>query len=666
MKRRPRILPDQTLLLVVPPQPAEPLLFSQSADGAGPTLLDGPTPEMRPPGTAIGVLPTGRTLCRTVELPDAADTQLATALRLQIDTLQLGSLPAHRTGLAVLPRELSSAGRLGMSTEWPAGEPAPSMPRDLPPESEVLFASDAPALLALLQTGLQGPLVSVSEDRRAITFVMRAPRGVVVRCSRVDPADWPGSAEAAVLESALRAGADEAGLRGLLAPLRRALERAGEGGMGCTESDLAALAARVGVDRDAGWWRTHGLAVGTALAWFGPLRPLVSLRTQPPGERAGRLGEWLNRLAEPALATRLLVAAILTIALAPPIISGTRLLILRWKIGDLAERERANTTHRQRVALYGELQRRAWPMGKLLGDLACVTPEGIDWTDITLSRDRNISLQGFARPHDGMNGTEVLLKMESQMRDSRIFDKVQRKWDAPDGKGAVRFQISASVARATQRPNYPIEQDFGRKTLAERRYGPEKPEKAESDSSAAVTPPDPASLPPETELASAETPAPPTEPPAAATEKPAVVGKKAGLPSAKPSAKPVKSERKGSGEAGATAAASTAGEAGAESEGTADGDGKAGRSRRGTPASSSGTGLARRGERTPGSADEEFKPPPPLSDAQIEAMSGAELKAALAKVGEARQRVPKDSDDWKRLKAEFDKLMTRLRTGGGS
>jgi len=615
----------------------------------------------RPPAATVVVLAPGRTLCRNIDLPDASESQLETALRLQLEALQLGSLPAYRSGTAVLPQELSTGGRIGIGVEWPMSEPAPTTARDLPPDGEPLFAGDVSCLTALLHAGLEGPLVVTSEDRKVLSFAFRSPRGVVVRSSRLDPAEWPGGAEAAVLESALRAGSDADGLRALLDRLRSAFEFAGEGGLGCTRDDLERLSDLSGIAEEPDWWRVHGLCVGAAMAWFGPLRALVSLRAQPQGERPSRVGEWLNRLSDPTLATRLLVAALVAVAIGPPLIQGSRLLLLRWKVGDLVAREQANLAHRQRVSLYGELQRRAWPMGKLLGDLACVTPEGVEWEDVNLSQDRNVSIQGFARPHDNLNGNEVLLKMERQMRDSRVFDRVQRKWEAPDGKGTVRFQISAAVTRPTQRPNYSTEQDFGKKSLAERRYGPEKQEESESKTEVASAPPDPASLPPEpalgeTAAANEATPAPGSETPAS---KPAPVGKRPGGPSSKPSAKPVKTEPK------VVAEGSTSG-ASADGDGAAEGEGRAARaSRRGGSGSASAGSLPRRSERNPGSSDGEYKAPEPLSDAAIAAMTIEEVKTILSKVSEARQRVPKDDTATQtRLKNEFNKLMARLKGGG--
>lgn len=648
------------------------MVVASSVDGV---RIEGewvPEPDgARAPAASIALLAPGSVLCRTFELPQAEPSQLESALRLQVGAQQLGALPAWRTACMVLPMAVSG-GRLGVSVDWPESAGQPFTPRDLPPDGEALFAGDAACLATLLEQGASGPLVCVPSDRNCITFAFRTAKATVIRCSRLDPAEWPACAETAVLESALRAGADAPAMRALLESLRESLAAAGEGGFGCTAVDRATLSARVTGAGDESWWRGMGLVAAAAIAWFGPMRALVSLRSRPAGERVTRVGELLNRIAEPQLATRLVVAALITLALAPPVVTGARLLLLRWKVGDLAAREQAIQAHRQRLAMYGELQRRSWPMGKLLGDLACVTPEGVDWDDINLSQDRNVTIRGSARPQDGMSGTEVILKMERQMRDSRIFDKVQKKWDAPDSKGSVGFTLSAAVVRPTLRPSYPIAQDFGRKTLAERRYGPEKPDQQEPD--APTEPPEASTLPSEPSLADAMPAAtePPASTPAAAAEAPKhsapapTAGKKApaalaNKPSGKGGARAATKPQADKGDKGGEQTAS----APAGEEPAADGAAKGGKGARRTTGSGS-TGLARRSERTPGSSDVDFKPPPPLSDADIAAMTREEALAAVSKVSEARQRVPADDEETrKRLKSEFDKLMAKIRSGGG-
>jgi len=642
--------------VIVPQNGGEPLLFAH-LDGR--LVLEGAWtrgPEgARPPAASLVMLPTGRLLCRSIDLPDAEASQLEIALRLQVDAQQLGSVPAWRTSSTVLPRQPGSQARSGFVIEWPATDAAPFTPRDLPPDGEPMFAGDVACLTALLHAGVAGPLVCVSTDRSMLAFALRVNGNNIIRSARLDAGAWPSAAETTVLESALRSGADATTLQSLLGALREALEAAGDGGFGCTEADRRTLGMLLDSPQDADWWRDMGLHVGAAHAWFGPMRALVSLRERPAGERPTRLGEFLNRISEPQMALRLAVACLIAMAVVPPLVSGARLLLLQWKVGDLAARERAIRSHRERISMYGEMQRRIWPMGKLIGDLACVTPEGVDWEDVKLSQDRNVIIRGSAHPQDGLNGTEVILKMERQMRDSRIFDRVQKKWDAPDGKGAVAFTMSAVVARPTLRPNYGTEQDFGKKTLAERRFGAEKPD--EETPVAEASAPTPASIPQEPSLgdeppakALATDTAPPSEPAADTTSAPANAGSKV-VSSLKGGSR---STGKKTGEASTDAASSS-------SDSAASGRGN----RRSGSGGGNGAGLAKRSERTPGSADSTVPIPEPLSDEQIAAMTKSQALEAVSKVSQARNSGSVDDDTKKRLKSEFDKLMAKIRAGGG-
>ena len=648
--------PDPDRIVIVPQNGGEPLLFAH-LDGR--LVLEGAWtrgPEgARPPAASLVMLPTGRLLCRSIDLPDAEASQLEIALRLQVDAQQLGSVPAWRTSSTVLPRQPGSQARSGFVIEWPATDAAPSTPRDLPPDGEPMFAGDVACLTALLHAGVAGPLVCVSTDRSMLAFALRVNGNNIIRSARLDAGAWPSAAETTVLESALRSGADATTLQSLLGALREALEAAGDGGFGCTEADRRTLGMLLDSPQDADWWRDMGLHVGAAHAWFGPMRALVSLRERPAGERPTRLGEFLNRISEPQMALRLAVACLIAMAVVPPLVSGARLLLLQWKVGDLAARERAIRSHRERISMYGEMQRRIWPMGKLIGDLACVTPEGVDWEDVKLSQDRNVIIRGSAHPQDGLNGTEVILKMERQMRDSRIFDRVQKKWDAPDGKGAVAFTMSAVVARPTLRPNYGAEQDFGRKTLAERRFGAEKPD--EETPVAEASAPTPASIPQEPSLgdeppakAVATDTAPPPEPAADTTSAPANAGSKV-VSSLKGGSR---STGKKTGEASTDAASSS-------SDSAASGRGN----RRSGSGGGNGAGLAKRSERTPGSADSTVPIPESLSDEQIAAMTKSQALEAVSKVSQARNSGAVDDDTKKRLKSEFDKLMAKIRAGGG-
>jgi hypothetical protein len=213
--------------------------------------------------------------------------------------------------------------------------------------------------------------------------------------------------------------------------------------------------------------------------------------------------------------------------------------------------------------------------------------------------------------------------MERQMVESRVFDRVQKKWDPPDAKGSTGFTLSAVVARPTFRPSYAADQDFARRTLSDRRYGPQKPEEPTPE--------------PEEPRASTAAPAAADLPPSGDLETPSSA---VTLANSTPAAEP--------------AAADTATEERSDASTTKG-------MRRAVPSGTSG-GLARRSERTPGSSDATVPVPPPITDEQIAAMTRSEASEAASRVAKARREASVDAATQARLKSEFEKLMLRSRS----
>ena len=626
------------------------------------------------PAATIAVLQPARVVCRTCELPDADEDKLETALQLQAETQQLGSVPEWRTARALLKFRADDGGRTGVIVDWPSNDSGPSLSRDLPPDGEPLFAGDSAILAAVMDGYAAGPLVTVTADRTAFSFALRTPKGLSVRSTRIDPSQWPDAATVAVVESALRGGMSSQQAETLVELLDEAIAAAGDGGFGCTQNDRDALAARVNGLDDVDAWRQHGLKALAALIWFSDARPLVSLRAQPLGERPGHLGEWINRLGEPRSFVRAVVAVALLLILAPPIFAGSRLLLLHWKIGDMESKERSLRSYEKQLNLYSDLSRRVWPMGKLLGDLASVTPEGVDWEDLTLSQDRNISIRGLAKTQDGQSGTEVILILEKQMRDSHVFDKVTKRWDPPDAKGLVKFTLSAMVVKPTLRPNFKEAQDFGRKSLSERRYGPTpatNPATTPSETNentakklgiAAGPSEDSSSIPKDIpsidplneESATHPTPATSTGSTvsAAKSSKPATVSKSAHATSTDSTTPPSATET-------TTKNVSESTDANANENSSEASNQKSKRGGRTT--TTGGNNLPKRSERTPDSANVNTPIPPPLSDEALNAMTKEEAQAAISLVATARQSAEVDDATKARLKEDFDKLKIYLK-----
>ena len=606
------------------------------------------------PAATIAVLQPARVVCRTCELPDADEDKLETALQLQAETQQLGSVPEWRTARALLKFRADDGGRTGVIVDWPSNDSGPSLSRDLPPDGEPLFAGDSAILAAVMDGYAAGPMVTVTADRTAFSFALRTPKGLSVRSTRIDPSQWPDAATVAVVESALRGGMSSQQAETLVELLDEAIAAAGDGGFGCTQNDRDALAARVNGLDDVDAWRQHGLKALAALIWFSDARPLVSLRAQPLGERPGHLGEWINRLGEPRSFVRAVVAVALLLILAPPIFAGSRLLLLHWKIGDMESKERSLRSYEKQLNLYSDLSRRAWPMGKLLGDLASVTPEGVDWEDLTLSQDRNISIRGLAKTQDGQSGTEVILILEKQMRDSHVFDKVTKRWDPPDAKGLVKFTLSATVVKPTLRPNFKEAQDFGRKSLSERRYGPTPATNSAttpsetnentakklgiaagpSEDSSSI-PKDIPSIDPLNEESATPTPATSTGSTVSAAK------------SSKPATETITKNVSESTDANANENSSEASNQKSK--------------RGGRTTTTGGNNLPKRSERTPDSANVDTPIPPPLSDEALNAMTKEEALAAMGLVAKARQSAEVDDATKARLKEDFDKLKIYLK-----
>ena len=623
------------------------------------------------PAATIAVLQPARIVCRTIELPDATEDKLEIALQLQAETKQMGSVHPWRTASSVLAFRCDDGGRTGVVVDWPTNDVGPSLSRDLPPDGEPLFAGDSAILAAVMDGYAAGPLVSVTQDRTAFSFALRTPKGLSVRSTRIDPSQWPDAATMAVIESALSGGMNAAQAETLVGLLDEAVAAAGDGGFGCTQTDRDSLAAYVSGLDDVDAWREHGLKALAALIWFSPAKPLVSLRAQPMGERPGHVGEWINRLGDPQSLVRAAVIFVAMLVVAPPLFAGCRLLVLHWKIGDMENNERRLRTYQKQLDLYSDLTRRAWPMGKLLGDLSNVTPDGVDWEDLTISQDRNVLLRGLARTQDGQSGTEVLLVLEKQMRESHVFDNMTKRWEPPDAKGLVKFTVNASVVKPMLRPIFKEAQDFGRKTLAERRYGPHtnnaavvptqgaetsaKNDETSLSNTAAqraekssLVPQDIPSIDPLNDAAQNVADADKHPAPNATPTNPANVPKSSAKNSAQPAAIAV----------GESPVTNTANDPSAD----ADPNAAPQKNKRGGRSTTVvGADLPKRSERTPDSANVDTPIPPTLSDAELNSMTKDEAQTAMGQVAIARNSAELDDATKARLKVDFDRLKNYLK-----
>lgn len=642
-------------------------------------------------GRSVTVVTGAEVIVRAVQLPATDDSRLEAALSLNATTFVLGRTPPWRVASALLPGERGEGIRTGLVVEWPEeAREALSVPDPL----NAMSGTFAPAVAALaaMSSVAQGPLALVDPSEAVLSLAIPTSKGLLVRTVRAGTAGGSVSKQDVALatgEACVHAGVPGGEIPAVIAATVAAAEPALAGGFGCNPDDLRRITRLVpDAPQDEGWWRENGLAAGIALAAFGPAASLAALHERDPGKPRDRAGAIIARLSRPRTARRLLAAGLVAVLLGPIAIEGARLLLLRWKLPDLQEFQRAEDLERRRHATYRALSRQGGSMTKVLSDIASCAPDGVEIEFINVvpaASGQSVSVRGKSRAAGAMPATEVLMEMERQLRESGAFEGIQRSSDAPDSRGFQEFSLTATAVRPTYLVAYPEEQDFVRKSMRVRRYGPppedvdaaasgiELPERKPAKDDAPEQEDEPAS---ETTVA-ADTPAPA---PAPAGARPAPARQSAARPSPDageaaeepreetarkadtPAAAPAPAAATRTADAGQAKEAEDAEEQGKDA---GDGDGQRGRGdRRGGRGSRGGgarSNLATRGN--PGAGEEPAPIPPPITENEIARMSEAEVRDMLYKVSTVRNaRKDLDQPTQDRLKREFYMLMDKLNT----
>jgi hypothetical protein len=138
--------------------------------------------------------------------------------------------------------------------------------------------------------------------------------------------------------------------------------------------------------------------------------------------------------------------------------------------------------------IYDELSDRTWTMTKLLADLACNTPRGIELDSIRIDHNDAISVNGTARPDEAndLSPQQLLNSMQSLLQRSGIIGDVSMDWDKTDNFGNYEFRLTARVSHPHRRVEYTVDQDYGRWTLLQRMSGDPAPGDDEALASAAA------------------------------------------------------------------------------------------------------------------------------------------------------------------------------------
>jgi Tfp pilus assembly protein PilN len=250
-----------------------------------------------------------------------------------------------------------------------------------------------------------------------------------------------------------------------------------------------------GTGADTAWWSEFGIAAGAVLARCGALAPLTTMIDTQPTSAPSIIHRYSERLSNPRTATLVVAAVVLVLALSPIIFNGLRLGLLKLRYSSLDERLAQVQQAQQSLTMYEELEEQAWPMTKLLADIANCTPLGIELDIIRIRQGQFFTVAGKASPRDDHSATELVSMMERQLRDTGIFTDVVFTWKDPTALNQYEFDMTAKITRPHYSVHYDVERDFGRYTHEMRRNGDPAPTDGEqttrTPSNADVTTPAP-------------------------------------------------------------------------------------------------------------------------------------------------------------------------------
>lgn len=419
------------------------------------------------------ILPASNVICRTCSLPEADEAQLESALQLQVETRLLGAAPMHRTGAALLPAATHASTRTGLILAWPETS------RFKGPElkEEPCFIPDIASLASLVE-GLHpaDPLVWCDRTDGSVGLILAQQERVLVRATQeeLDPENSTHDRfRSLLLETALQTGSTPDSAESMAERTTASIAAVqGKQALLLPPEVLESIGERV-IDPqiDADWLHDWGICLGAALAMCDDLVLLTTFRRELPQEDPDFLEMSRERLSMKNAAALLALVAVLLLAFGPLLIHGIRLGVLSLLHPNLDAHVRSYEEDTNQATMYKAMMNEAWPMSKLLADIANNTPEGIDIESIKIGHGEPVKIRGIAKPSGDEDAAALATLMKAQLQGSGVFDEVTLRWENSETYGDRSFDISAEVKRPHFRPVYATEQDFGAWTLSSRRSG---------------------------------------------------------------------------------------------------------------------------------------------------------------------------------------------------
>jgi hypothetical protein len=427
------------------------------------------------PAQIFVILPGSDTVCRTTTLPDVENDQVIEALRLQAEAKLLGGTPSHRRAMAPLDSAVGETNRVGLIVAWPESSTL-SFPSCL---KDAHFIPDAVSITALLNNLRPiEPLIYADMANGTVTIALSHANGAAIRATRENSTN-----KEHFFEGIVRTANETALLHNHTPSFTEAMNSRLLGTLSSTTEEenmllVPEIIVQGAVDRvmhcsntDASWWNAWGIALGGLLAVTGSLQPLTTMQQVAIELHPSAFEKLTQRFENRTFATRLLIAAILVLALGPAIVSGIRLSVLSILHPDIEERYTETVRERQQHIVYKELAKSVWPMTKLIADITNNVPIGIDIESLQIDVGEPISIRGRAINAEGKTAAEVIAFLQEQLQATGMYKDIEFSYNPAGTYGDREFDLWATVSDSLRRPRYIPEKDFGQWTLAMQQAG---------------------------------------------------------------------------------------------------------------------------------------------------------------------------------------------------
>src|SRR5262249_31636085 len=145
------------------------------------------------------------------------------------------------------------------------------------------------------------------------------------------------------------------------------------------------------------------------------VRALASLHAEAPKEKRTPLEAATVWLSIPRNAWVALAASILLLILGPMGVAWGRYKLAAARAEKIHDLRVGSEGLEKKAAMYAQLEISRWPMTKLLGDISSATPEKIVVTNLQLTTNQGLVLNGTAE------SPEDISKLESNLNATRLF-----------------------------------------------------------------------------------------------------------------------------------------------------------------------------------------------------------------------------------------------------